>query len=454
MGADPEFTITFRGEKVDAATIEQILFKSTHNKIPEGEVGCDGNSSTGEIRPNASDKLNEIVKNVRACFKLMASVLPEGFDMTTISMYSPIGGHIHLNMPFGYGNMEKFVRMLPALCFPIFIGENNLSNARRISDGYGNMIDHRDQGDWEKEGKRYSRFEMRGLSAEWLISEKICRSVLAYVEMINEELLENPKIYNIAKELMVKNSQDEGLLSSIYLNRNKLFVPIIMNNISKIVKKFKRYKDFKEEIDFILDYKKVLAEKKKYEYSIIKGWGFKQPKKINEEHVNSLSGLISVAYNADINMDKFAESLGKEILLNNWHRNQYMIFGVKDVEQFLPFIYNKNKVKFIEVKGYETFIKNKETLEIAMEKATRMGARFYSNSELEKKYTWNKERTKISIEDKPTVIIGVPRSIREKSRFDSLNKFIKAIEEKKFKEIEIKKLEPSEKPKVTNTCAE
>ena len=446
MGADPEFTITFRGEKVDANTIETILFKSTRNQIPEGEVGCDGCSSTGEIRPNAANNLNDIVKNVGACLKKMASALPEGFDMTTISMYSPIGGHIHLNMPYGYEHLQKYIKILPALCFPIFIGENNISNAMRIASGYGSMVDHRDQGVWEDSKGKYSRFEMRGPSAEWLTSEKICRGVLAYVEMVNEELVENPKIYDMAKELMVKNSQDEGLLSSIYLNKNKLFVPVVMNKISKIVKKFKRYKDFKEEVDFILDYKKVLAEKKKCEYSIIKGWKFKQPKKISDEHIKKLNGLISIAYNADINMDKFAESLGTEILLNNWHKNQYMIFGVKDIEQFLPFIYDKGKIKFIEVKGYESFIKDKESLVIATNKAIRMGERFTSNSEIEKNYIWNKEKTKMKVEDKTRIIIGIPRKIREKSRFDSLNKFIKAIEAKSFKEVKIEELKSSAKP--------
>jgi hypothetical protein len=451
MGADPEFTITFRGEKIAASTVEQILFNSTHNNIPEGQVGCDGCSSTGEIRPNASDNLKDMVKNVGACLKLIATNLPEGFDLTTISMYSPIGGHIHLNMPFGYANKDKYTKILPVLCFPIFVGENNISNAMRIAGGYGSMVDHRDQGTWDKDGKRYSRFEMRGLSAEWLISEKICRGVLAYVEMVNEELIENPKIYDMAKELMVKSSQDENLLSSIYLTKNKMFIPVIMEKISRMVKKFKRYKDFKEEVDFILDYKKVLIEKKRCEYSIIKGWKFKQPKKIKEEHLKKLNGLISVAYNSDINMDKFAESLGNEILLNNWNKNQYMIFGVKEIEQFLPFIWEKGRVKFIEVKGYETFIKNKENLVIATNKAVRMGERFNVNSEIERNYIWNKEKTKMTVKDKPRIIIGIPRNIREKNRFNSLNKLIKTIESNKFKEIETNSLASSVKPLIPAT---
>lgn len=459
MGADPEFTITFRGEKVDANTIETILFNSTRNQIPEGEVGVDGCSSTGEIRPKASKYLNDIVKNVGACLKLISSSLPLGFDLTTISMYSPIGGHIHLNMPFGYENLPKYAKILPALCFPIFLGENNISNAMRIAGGYGSMIDNRDQGNWEEDGKKYHRFEMRGLSAEWLTSEKICRGVLAYVETVNEELIENPKIYDIAKELIVKSSQEENLLSSIYLTKNKIFIPVIMDKISRMIKKFKRYKDFKEEIDFILDYKKVLAEKKKCEYSIIKGWKFKQPKKIKEEHLNKLNGLISVAYNADINMDKFAKALGNEILLKGWDKNQYMIFGVKEVEQFLPFIWTNGKIKFIEIKGYETFIKNKENLAIATNKALRMGEKFNYNSEIERNYSWNKEKTKMTVSDKPRIIIGIPRKIREKLRINSLIKLIEALESNKFKEIKTSDLPSSAKPapetvKEEKICAE
>lgn len=437
VGADPEFTLTFRGEKVDANLIQNILFKSNSINVPGGNIGVDGCQSTGEIRPNAEFSLDKLVSNVGACLKEMASNLPVGFDMVTTSMYSPIGGHIHLNIPKGFGEMEKYKKALPALCFPIFIGENNISNAMRISNGYGSMVDSRGQGDSQEGGVKYSRFEMRGLSAEWLTSEKICRAVLAYVEMVNEELINNPKIFILSKDIMIKNNHEEGLLSSIYLTKNKLFVPIIMNRISTLVKKFKRYKDFKEEIDFILDYKKVLAEKKKFEYSIVKGWGFKQPKEIKKENISDLSGIISIGYNSDLNMSKFAESLSGEILVNNWKKNQYMIFGAREkVEQFIPFIADDSSIEFIKVDGYEEFIKDKESLKIAIEIANKMSARFRGSCEAEFNYIWNKEMTKLKTEKKRRIIIGIPREIREKSRFASLNKFVKTIESGKFKIID------------------
>ena len=88
---------------------------------------------------------------------------------------------------------------------------------------------------------------------------------------------------------------------------------------------------------------------------------------------------------------------------------------------------------------------------IAINKAVRMGERFNVNSEIERNYIWNKEKTKMTVKDKPRIIIGIPRNIREKNRFNSLNKLIKTIESNKFKEIETNSLASSVKPLIPAT---
>ena len=72
VGADPEFLLFHGTRALDASNIIRSFFENSGlrsgyagYKIPEiGEFGWDGASSTGELRPNASNDPKQVTQNL------------------------------------------------------------------------------------------------------------------------------------------------------------------------------------------------------------------------------------------------------------------------------------------------------------------------------------------------------------------------------------------------------
>jgi len=444
IGSDPEFTIIFRNEKIPANIVENTIFKKCSIKTAGGELGIDGHNSTGEIRPNPSTKISEAVNNIGLCLYELVKKMPGGFDLTTLSMHDPIGGHVHLNLPKTYKYKDKYQEILPVLCFPIFMGENNISSAMRLMRSYGVMNDIRNERERVENGINCWDMELRGLSAEWITTEKICYATLAYIATIHEALIDDPDILKQASSFSMKDKNNENILSAIYLTKNKLFAPVVIKQIEKIIKRTEGYKHFKEEIDFIIDYKKVLQEKKKAEFSIVKGWKMKHentPKEILEK----FSGFTNIGFNSDVNIDNFAKNLSCKIIEENLQKFQYMLFGVrKEVKDFIVF---NEKGKILDIDKYQNFVKSNEDMKIASEIFAKMGIKFANNCSPEYAYEWNIDRTMLKKTKREQLIIGIPRNIREKNRTESLNKLIDEIEKGNYKTFVLDKKNPIKKIK-------
>src|SRR5574337_1545261 len=106
IGADPEFSVLLDGRRCNAKTIVEKLvikdktrsemgFKSADMK---GEFGWDGCQETGELRPNPATSADELTSNIGS---ILTKTLPllSIFDFSTLSIYAPIGGHIHFDLP-------------------------------------------------------------------------------------------------------------------------------------------------------------------------------------------------------------------------------------------------------------------------------------------------------------------------------------------------------------------
>ena len=138
MGADPEFELQLNGEHISASR----YFSGG------GQVGTDGASSTGEIRPRPGTP-EQVYENVRACLTRVARRLNGERHRITVhggaGVHVPLGGHIHFGGP---GIPQDRVRStlqdlwiserLNAYCSP-------RSVRQRSSAGYGRMGNVRDQ---------------------------------------------------------------------------------------------------------------------------------------------------------------------------------------------------------------------------------------------------------------------------------------------------------------------
>src|SRR5574343_48392 len=148
IGADPEFNVVSQGRKVDARyTMCKLLekdgkFNSNTGLIVEGagNIGWDGCSSTGELRPDPSNYPKGLAENIGKLFEEYANKI-NLFDLSTLSFYSSVGGHIHFQLPDTNVNdakLRKMHRQLASFYLPIMMSENKINLELRNKGGYGN----------------------------------------------------------------------------------------------------------------------------------------------------------------------------------------------------------------------------------------------------------------------------------------------------------------------------
>lgn len=353
IGADPEFNIMFEDKIVSADKLISTLYNKDHkmeknemgfeiNKY--GSIGWDGHSATGEIRPAPSKTPQGLCNNMQ---KLIESFVQKGkiFKLLTTSEASSVGGHVHFQITKElYGNpklINNIHKRFISFYLPIQLGEELISTRIRTRGSYGKFADHRE----EKIEEDVYTYEFRTPSAEWLTTPKTAKATIAYLATIWNEILNHPKNFRRNNKLLIQTEKQECALQELALSQYMIITETLLGKIKKLVKTFEYYKDYEEEINFILNPEKVLKEKKKANFDIITGWKFpetKTPTKrilLSEKHlketmkktnIEDLMGLINISFNPDLNVAHFVTALKTRKLALNWKTNyEYFLFGIR-----------------------------------------------------------------------------------------------------------------------------
>lgn len=336
VGADPEYSVLWNGQKVAANEVIRKLFAgdprlSGHTlKTDGGELGCDGCAETGELRPIPSLDPLVTAGNVGKCLKEFL-VKGQAFDLTTLSLWAPIGGHIHLELPpeAQESSIQDWHRNLMSFYLPIMLGEEKASVKIRFAR-YGKITDYHGP-----EGSRRT-LEVRCPSAEWITTQKLAEATLAYMGVVWHEVIHNEK--KLPKTLILKSIQQETALQDMAVNGFELATDGIMKEIAKAVRKFEMYEPFKEQIEYILKPNKILEDKRTVNYSIAEGWGFQKSSRnltkrlflSAQKEAPSIDGAtFDIFHNDDMRTGFFAEELRKKVASGTKLNHPYYIFGLK-----------------------------------------------------------------------------------------------------------------------------
>jgi len=220
------------------------------------------------------------------------------------------------------------------------MGEDLLNRKVRGMTSYGKLADYR-----HENGKT---FEFRAPSAEWQTTEKICLSTLAYYGVVWHELMKAKKLNKDITLLFPKNETQMTGYQMICSGLPNIFTETLIKRIEKVIKKFELYDEYKKEIDYILNFEKVLEDKKKANFDILQGWGIKEKakkikeskrvflndkeiiKKLEKEDLDLAEDLYSIPYNNDTNVGDFVSNLKQRVLATNLPLNiSPIFFGVR-----------------------------------------------------------------------------------------------------------------------------
>lgn len=361
MGADPEFAIILQNKRIEARSIisEILKGKKEFTKTERyngsaggfdmgkfGNIGWDGACETAEIRPNPSDKPEEIVNNINQMFTAFGKYMSI-FELTTLSQHASIGGHIHFeaNKDWTTQKQKSIHTQMVSFYMPILMGENKINLALRIRQGYGAMTDYRFDNQGDNDNNRVKTYEFRCPSAEWLTSPKIAQAVLAYLGVIYNEIINHPKNIKNCKDILLKSEKQIEAFQTLALQEYDLLNQALLKNIRKNIKSFEMYDAFKEEIEFVLHPEAIIKEKIKFNYDINNGWklgnmhkitkkeitsekSFKE--KIKTQDVDTISKMVHIDYNDDAKISEFVNALSLRAGAFNWKLSkQYFIFGLK-----------------------------------------------------------------------------------------------------------------------------
>lgn len=429
IGADPEFIITCGIKMASADRTIPLLVKNNKDCVRKdmgyeigkhGNIGWDGSSSTGEIRPAPSNQIDEIVNNIHKLFAATTKNI-NIFEMSTLSMRKPVGGHIHLELPekmIGDKTIEgKISKALGSFYLPLLMGENIISlNMRYKGNSYGSICDYRCENN--------KTIEYRCPSAEWITTPKVAKATLAYFGVVYNEIIKDPGAFcKKYKDVMWRTKEQADAIQSLILTGSGGMIKQLFNQINKHVKTFELYNEYKNEIKFITTPSAVIAEKKKNNYNIIKGWGLqgKTPSKrelvnqkrlddkVKDINLEDLNELVPINHNGDYNTETFANEIKKRIIALNWNPNKkYFLFGLrKGIKDYL--IFDKEG----QIYTGKQLIKTAEDAKMINELFWKMDSKFRAESTAEKNNTLSKY-----------IIVGIPYEDRQCNNF---KKFIKTI---------------------------
>ena len=362
IGADPEFILTMQGRKVDAKQTMEIMLKNkpdlrkvgmgyTIKDKNCGDIGWDGADSTGEIRPSASNDPKKVINNLGTLLKIFTKYI-KLCDMSTISEYSSIGGHIHLEVPKGeHWSREKenlIHRRLASFYLPVLISENKTNLNLRLRQSYGSIKDHRIENKFTYEdGADGKTFEFRCPSAEWLTTPKLAEATLAYMAVVYHEILKHPKNFSNFNDIVYKSDKQGDALQTLAIMEFELLTDNILQKARKYVRTFEMYPQYKNEIEYIFNPKQIIKDKQKADFNIALGWKLLDrqsvPKKseilsskkkimsiAKQKDFDILKQVMNIHHNDDTNVGVFVENLKDRVAAFNWKlKNNYFIFGIR-----------------------------------------------------------------------------------------------------------------------------
>jgi hypothetical protein len=456
IGADPEFILTMQGRKVDAKqTMELMLSKKPGLKYNSskmgfevgecGNIGWDGASSTGEVRPNASNNPKEVVNNLATLFTAFTKHI-KICDMSTISEFSSVGGHIHLEIPKGekWSNEKKNTihRRLASFYLPILIAENKTNLNLRLKQGYGGLKDMRIEERFKYEdGKPGFTFEFRCPSAEWLTTPKVAAATMSYLAVVYHEIINHPKNFAKFSDMIYKSDKQGDALQTLAIMEFDLLTNSLLAKAKKYVRTFERYSDFKEEIEYIFNPKQVIKDKQKADYNIAQGWGLIEkstmPKKsevmaskktiqgiAKKSDFDVLKRVMNIHYNDDTNVALFAENLKDRVAAFNWKlKNNYFIFGMrKGINEIIA----KNmKDEYLTGKTLIKTILDKEYMDNLFHK---MNQKFCNSNDMTRGTTIDFITGKPKDLRESIIVIGIPYEMRVNENMKPFLNFVWSIE--------------------------
>lgn len=455
IGADPEFVLTMQGRKVDAKqTMQLILSKKTGFKAdrgdmgfdvdPYGNIGWDGASSTAEIRPKASSNPQTVVNNLGGMFKAFVKHI-RLCDMSTISEYSSVGGHIHLEIPKG----EKWTaekkntihRRMASFYLPILISENKTNLNLRLKQGYGSLKDNRIESKFKYEdGAPGFTYEFRCPSAEWLTTPKLAQATIAYMAVVYHEILKHPKNFTKFNDIVYKSDKQGDALQTLAIMEFDLLTQSILAKVKKYIRTFEMYEYYKDEIEYLFNPKQVVKDKQKADYNIAIGWnliGKTIPKKSEilaskkkiqgiaaKKDFDNLKAVMNINYNADTNVGLFADSLKDRVAAFNWKlKNNYFLFGMR---KGIPAIIAKNlKKEYLTGQKIIKTILEKEYVDRLFDK---MGTKFNNSNGVLNNATLDFITGKVKDMRESVIVVGIPYSMRIEENIKPFLNFIWTLE--------------------------
>lgn len=464
IGADPEFALTMQGRKIDCKqTLEYLLRgKKEFKEIPNnghdrtggfavgnlGNVGWDNHTATAEIRPEPSTNPQKVVNNMAGIFKELIKYI-NLLNMSTISEFGPIGGHIHLEIPeemkLTTDKQNAIHRKVSSFYLPILLAENKINLNLRIRGGYGLINDFRLE-------KRFTRnngmpgytYEFRCPSAEWLTTPKIAKATLSYIAVIYNEVINNTKNFTKYKDIVYTSERQGEALQSLALTDYNILTHTILNKTRKYVRQFKLYEEYKEDVEYILNPKKIIQDKIKANYNIAKGWNLetKKPptKKIilssktkmkqlaKEGDFDQIKRIMNIHYNDDTNVTLFAKTLKDRIAIFNWKlKYNYFIFGIrKGIEEII--CKNLNGDYFSGRKQIKT-IMDKHEVDKLFDKMTD---KFFDTGAIQNNTVIDFQTGKPRNSSETSIIIALPYSMRVKEDIETFLELVWNIENDKI----------------------
>lgn len=457
IGADPEFTILIEGKRADAKKVfEHFKIKGSkevnmglRTETMKGNIGWDGCSATAEVRPDPVNTADGVVENLRSIFTPVLSTLP-AFDFSVLSIFAPIGGHIHLDMPTEVTDrhVADLARRMASFYLPVMLGENPVSQAVRMRN-YGKLGDYHKDNYFQQGDKRVRTFEFRTPSAEWLATPKVALAVVAYVATVWHEALNNPKNMLKHKDLIVKTDKQMEMLQTLAKENYPAITASLMTQIRRAVRTFEFYKEYKSEIEWLFKPQEVLKEKNACNFDIAIGWKLKRKKPVNKktflskkalQSANKDNGMsldfaaknIPIPYNEDANVEQFANALSERIAALGWKpKFHYYFFGLKKGSNRMVI----GNEKCLMPEGFNHFpdstAKNRATYTIG--RMTSRGRDEFSD------FAAPMLDSKTGMLTKPTkqvVAIGLPYEMRLKQEVKKALEVIWNIEEGKAKFVE------------------
>jgi hypothetical protein len=457
LGADPEFLLfhnnrlapayetlqTSFGKKDFARGSDGFIIKKSDSKTA-GVLGWDGHNRTGEMRPSPSKNPQDIVENIGKMVEKATETVPY-LTMTTLSLGNPIGGHIHLEIPQNTEennlspeykkNIEVIEargdpaigRMMALYLAPIIASEHRISAALRMaSNGYGKIHDIRKNN--VNPGAR--TVEVRGLTAEWTCRPDIALATLTYLGVVWHEILTRGPNSIMRSPISLKTIQQTDSLQTMLLSEYQPVMDSVIKAVYQQVKKFELYKDHKDAVDLIFDYKKTSKMKEEVGWNLTQGWTKNEAKpknttkrtflsdarikrelkKIDEESLQTMSQE-NVTYNDDFNMTNLMSALNTRITaLSIELQHDYFFYGLKkNTENFLIVSHEKRDEDKNQVLTHPNNLTRDEITSIS----TKMYNRYLSGKKDTRGQLKINPKTGKNIDQNQTIItFGIPYELR------------------------------------------